>query len=455
MNEDNKVLLIDKDLSFLSELSNIIKNIGNFKTLIFQNQEDAIKFLQKNKVFAIFSEIFPGIWEIFKSLNLKNVIFITENADNDFATKVINEGALDFILKPITEEQVKILFEKIKLKNKHEAKKSTREIVTNNPKMQLVLKIAENAAKSNATVFIQGESGVGKELLARFIHSKSPRKDNPFIAVNCAALPETLLESELFGHEKGSFTGAIATKPGKFELANKGTILLDEISEMDISLQSKLLRVLQEREIDRIGGRDTIKIDVRVIATTNRNIKEHIKKGKFREDLYYRLNVIPIIIPPLRERKDDIPILAKFFINKHCKLNGFLPKMLTKEAIEKLKNYDWPGNVRELENIIERAITLCPYDTISEDFIIFEDEIEKLFETETFSNKDGVDTKSSELDDNIIKPGLTISEMEKKLILETLRYTNHNRTLAAQLLGISVRTLRNKLNEYRKMGIEI
>ncbi len=454
MNFEKKILLVDKDLSFLSELSKIIKEIGKYKTIIFQNPEDAIKFLQTEKVFLIFSEAFPDFWEYLKSKSFKNIIFISEDPNNDFATKVINEGAIDFILKPVSEEQIKILIDKFEVKNKIDAKKSFREIITNNSKMKVILKIAENAAKSNATVFIQGESGVGKELLARFIHEKSSRKIYPFIAVNCAALPETLLESELFGHEKGSFTGAICTKLGKFELANKGTILLDEISEMDVSLQAKLLRVLQEREIDRIGGQESIKIDVRVIATTNRNIKEHIKKGKFREDLYYRLNVIPIIIPALRERKDDIPLLAKFFVQKHCKLNGMLPKALSTNAIEKLKKYDWPGNVRELENIIERAITLCPNEVIDENYIIFENEIEKIFEIEqeaSFNEQ----TKKNEESETSIRPGMTISEMEKKLIIETLKYTNANRTLAAQLLGISVRTLRNKLNEYRKQGLNI
>ena len=453
MSNDKRVLLVDTDISFLSGLARIIKEIGDYKPLIFQNPQDAILFLKKdNPTFAIISESYPAFWEELKKLNKKNVIFISENSDNEFATKVINEGAIDYILKPVSEEQIKLLLDKIAVKTKIDAKKETREIITNNSKMKMVLKIAENAAKSRATVFIQGESGVGKELLARYIHEKSNRKDFPFIAVNCAALPETLLESELFGHEKGSFTGAIATKPGKFELANKGTILLDEISEMDISLQAKLLRVLQEREVDRIGGRETIKIDVRVIATTNRDIKEHIKKGKFREDLYYRLNVIPIIIPALRERKDDIPLLAKFFIQKHCRLNGLLPKTLSNSAIEKLQNYDWPGNVRELENIIERAITLCPYNTIDNNYIIFEDEIDKIFEMDEMPVEDN---KKIITEEPQLKPGMTISEMERKLIIETLKYTNSNRTLAAQLLGISVRTLRNKLNEYKKMGINI
>ncbi len=455
--ESNKIILIDNDLSFLSYLSKVIKEVSNYEVLIFNNPDDALKFISQKKVFAVFSELFPDIWENLKAIGQKNIIFITDKVNNDFASKVIQEGAVDYILKPVSEDQIKLILNRLNVFDKLAKKQQLYRIITNNPKMKIVLKIAENAAKSKATVFIQGESGVGKELLARFIHEKSDRHKNPFVAVNCAALPETLLESELFGHEKGSFTGAIATKPGKFELANKGTILLDEISEMDVSLQAKLLRVLQEREVDRIGGREPIKVDVRVIATTNRNIKDYIKKGKFREDLYYRLNVIPIIIPPLRERLDDIPLLTKFFIEKHCKINNIPLKSITKNAIEKLKKYNWPGNVRELENIIERAVALCPDNTIDENYILFENELERLYEMDnSFLNNNSSDYQEVYEDGEcLIKPGLTISEMERKLIIETLKYTNANRTLAAQLLGISVRTLRNKLNEYKKMGIVI
>ena len=453
--ENKKIILIDSDLGFLAQLSKFIKNVSDYEPLIFQNAEDALKYMVQKKVYAVFSEVYPDLWENLKKINFKNVVFVTNKTDDEFASKVISEGAIEYILKPVTEEQIHLILQKITLKNYKEKKETFRRIITNHPKMKIVLKIAENASRSRATVFIQGESGVGKELLARFIHEKSSRREFPFVAVNCAALPETLLESELFGHEKGSFTGAIATKPGKFELANKGTILLDEISEMDIQLQAKLLRVLQEREIDRIGGKESIKIDVRVIATTNRKIKEYIKEGKFREDLYYRLNVIPIIIPPLRERIEDIPLLVKYFIEKHCKLNNLKLKSITQSAIEKLKKYNWPGNVRELENIIERAVALCPDDVIDENYILFEDEIERIYEIEKFDLEDREENELKEEDDLTIKPGMTVSEMERKLIIQTLKYTNYNRTLAAQLLGISVRTLRNKLNEYKKFGIDI
>jgi two-component system response regulator FlrC len=253
------------------------------------------------------------------------------------------------------------------------------------------------------------------------------------VAINCAALPETLLESELFGHEKGAFTGAISRKKGKFELANQGTLLLDEISEMNYQLQSKLLRVLQEREIDRIGGLDPVPVNVRFIATTNRDIEEQIKEGKFREDLYYRLNVIPLHLPPLRERKDDIPLLANYFIEKYCKLDQRPVKRLTDKALASLMQMPWKGNVREFENMIERAILMCRGDSIDE---------------ESLSMIGG--GRLTESSGYAFMPSLSIKEMEKNVIFQALDQTDGNRTHAAEILGISVRTLRNKLNEYRK-----
>jgi two-component system response regulator FlrC len=298
-----------------------------------------------------------------------------------------------------------------------------------------------NVADSQASILVQGESGTGKELIARHIHHCSHRKDNPFVAINCAALPETLLESELFGHEKGAFTGAISQKKGKFEMANHGTLLLDEISEMDLGLQSKLLRVLQEREIDRVGGNNPIPIDVRIIATTNRDIENHIHDGKFREDLYYRLNVIPIHLPPLRERKEDIGLLFDFFIKKYNQIDRRNVKGLTEGALQLLLAMPWKGNVRELENITERAILLCKGDHITEEDLTFNRPCQPI-------HGNGYHLVSP-------VPPVTLREVEKKTIFHTLDRTNGNRTHAAEILGISVRTLRNKLNEYRnKMEAE-
>jgi two-component system response regulator FlrC len=299
--------------------------------------------------------------------------------------------------------------------------------------MKRILQMAKEVADSRASIFIMGESGTGKELFARYIHHCSARKDKPFVAINCAALPETLLESELFGHEKGAFTGAISRKKGKFEIADQGTLLLDEISEMNYQLQSKLLRVLQEREIDRIGGTGPVPVNVRFIATTNRNIEDQIDEGKFREDLYYRLNVIPLHLPPLRERTDDIPLLAEYFIEKYCKIDNRSVKSLTDRAIASLMQMSWKGNVREFENMIERAILMCRKDSIDEEtlFIIGKN-------------------RPAENSGSPFMPAVTIKEMEKNVIFQTLDQTNGNRTHAAEILGISVRTLRNKLNEYRK-----
>ncbi len=263
--------------------------------------------------------------------------------------------------------------------------------------------------------------------------SSDLRRDKPFIAVNCAALPEGLLESELFGHEKGSFTGALGRKIGKFELANQGTILLDEISEMDLPLQAKLLRVLQEYEIDRVGGREPIPVDVRIIATTNIELRDAINKGRFREDLFYRLNVIPLIILPLRERKDDITLLADYFFKKYTSISGKKISKISEETISFWMKYDWKGNVRELENVIERAVLLCDGDVILPTHLFMEGGI--------IGDNKG---------DPAVKVGMSVKEMEKQLIMSTLNEVKGNRTHAAVMLGISIRTLRNKLNEYNK-----
>lgn len=364
------------------------------------------------------------------------VILMADEARVNEAVEAMKLGANDFLLKPLTPNMIQSIHSYVsngENAKKKEASRKRYKIITQNKRMKELLQMAEDVADSKASIFIQGESGTGKELFARYIHHCSSRKDKSFVAVNCAALPENLLESELFGHEKGAFTGAISRKKGKFEQANFGTLLLDEVSEMDYQLQSKLLRVLQEREIDRIGGVSPIPIDVRFLATTNRDIDKQIRDGKFREDLHYRLNVIPFNLPPLRERKDDISLLASHFIDKYCKLDNRSVKGLTDEALASLMQLPWKGNVRELENVIERAVLMCKGDLITED---------DLFLTEKDHQTDAV------------VPGIvqaaSLKEIEKNVILNTLDQTNGNRTHAAEILGISVRTLRNKMNEYRK-----
>ena len=369
------------------------------------------------------------------------VVIISDNAGVDDAVEAMKSGARDFFVKPLTFKMLEIITSQISgiipgdLREKETGTSNERyKIITKNRNMINLLRKVKKIANSKASVFIQGESGTGKELVARYIHHNSDRKDKVFVAINCSALPETLLESELFGHEKGSFTGAINRKKGKFEMAANGTLLLDEISEMDYGLQSKLLRVLQEKEIDRVGGTAPIPVDVRVIATTNRDIEEMVQKGKFREDLYYRLNVIPVHLPPLRERMDDIPLLSKYFIEKYNRIENRNVNGLTQKVNEALMQMSWKGNVREFENIIERAVLMCDGECIDEDDLF-------IAEKKTGAEKAGYP----------FMPIVSLKEMEKKIIFSTLDHTNENRTHAAKILGISVRTLRNKLNEYREI----
>jgi DNA-binding NtrC family response regulator len=302
------------------------------------------------------------------------------------------------------------------------------------PRMRNLIKLAKRIAPSRSTVMIQGESGTGKEVIARYIHENSDRRGEAFVAVNCAALPENLLESELFGHEKGAFTGAVARKKGKFELADGGTLLLDEISEMAVSIQAKLLRVLQEREIDRVGGQLSVAIDARVIATTNRDLREETEKGRFRPDLFYRLNVVPLALPPLRKRPEDIVPLAVFFLETHCACNQVPSKRLSPEAEDFLIRRSWPGNVRELENLMERASLLIESDVIQWD------------DLEAISIPGGEAGLHGNQQDGVVP----LKDMEKRMIFRALQDHNGNRTHAAKVLGISVRTLRNKLHEYEQ-----
>jgi transcriptional regulator with PAS, ATPase and Fis domain len=302
------------------------------------------------------------------------------------------------------------------------------------PEMKKVVEMANNIAVRKATVLITGESGVGKELMARYIHEMSHRKDHAFVATNCAAVPENLLESELFGYEKGAFTGAQTAKPGKVEAADKGTFLLDEISEMPLALQGKLLRVLQESEVERLGATQPKKVDVRFICTTNRSLAEMVKKGEFRQDLFYRLNVIPLNIPTLRARKKDLNSLVQYFLGKVAMDNKMRIKEMSVDALQKIHNWSWPGNVRELQNVIERSCLMSSADTLMPEDI----------KIETTPLND-----SAEVESGLVTTGMTIQEAERRLILKTLEYTGENRTQAAKILGISIRTLRNKLNEYK------
>ena len=360
-------------------------------------------------------------------------------------------------------------------------------IIGQDPAILRVLALAKQVAPSRATVLIAGESGTGKEVFARYVHNMSGRGERPFVAVNCAALPEHLLESELFGHEKGAFTGAINRKLGKFELASGGTMLLDEISEMDLALQAKLLRVLQESELDRVGGSETVKVDVRVIATTNRDLAAWVEEGKFRQDLYFRLNVIPLTLPPLRQRGNDVELLSRFFMDMYSRDYGIANASLSPTALDWLKSYDWPGNVRELQNLMERAVLLCGGRPIEpghflldpDNWPVFLDSAEDAPPAPAGSDADeqngeaapdgaglpafagqgggfAAGPQNGATDPELFSGGvIPLHEMERLMIMRGLEQTAGNRTQAADLLGISVRTLRNKLNEYRELGVEV
>jgi len=367
------------------------------------------------------------------------VVVITAYGTVEKAVEAMKKGAVDFIQKPFSLTDLwEALDRSLGSRGDHgpdRAGSDPQAILTRNPQMLLILQRARAVAGTKVPVLLQGESGTGKELLARFIHRTSPRAQKPLVAVNCAAIPDNLLESELFGHEKGAFTGAISRKIGKFEQANGSTLLLDEIGEMSLNLQAKLLRVLQEWEVDRLGGNGPVPVDVRVIATTNADLLEGVRNGKFREDLYFRLSVMPLRLPPLRERREDIPLLAEHFLRLACREHAKSIKGFTPRAMEKLEGHDWPGNVRELKNVIERAVLLACGDLVGEKDVW----IERLAGKET-----------EKIPGN---GGRSLKDMERELILKTLEMEGWNRTRASAKLGISIRTLRNKLQEYRREGL--
>ncbi len=387
------------------------------------------------------------------------VIIFTDRGSAEEARLFMELGAQDYWLCPLSWEKIEAVLPAevppAPVEPSGQARPREVSIIGRHPAVSRVLALARQVAPSKATVLISGESGTGKEMFARFIHVHSGRENGPFVAVNCAALPEHLLESELFGHEKGAFTGAISRKLGKFELASGGTLLLDEISEMALALQAKLLRALQEGEIDRVGGVETVKVDVRVLATSNRNLEQSVEKGEFRQDLFYRLNVIPLRLPPLSQRGEDVMLLADFFMRRYIREYGLGSLQLADDARDWLLNHDWPGNVRELQNLMERAVLLAGTGPIRP--------VHFLMDGQEWSPEDMAGETSSEpaapgapalsFEDGGRIP--TIQEMEMHLILKSLDRTSGNRTKASELLGISVRTLRNKLGEYRKIGLDI
>ena len=409
--------------------------------------------------------------EFLEEVNLRPakpmVVMMGAEGSVDLAVQCMAKGAFDYLLKPFSNEQVEIILRKAEqfaqvlnvnqFLTSQEAEDPENEILGESEATNQLRKLIRRVAQTNATVLIQGENGTGKELVAHAMHRNSNRKDGPFIKLNCAALPENLVESELFGHEKGSFTGATNKREGRFELAHGGTIFLDEISELSLPLQSKLLRVLQEREFERVGGNRTIKVDVRVVAATNRKLDQSVEKNEFRQDLYFRLNVVPVHVPALRERDGDVPLLAEAFCQRFIRNHGVPVKGLTPESLTALQGHDWPGNIRELQNVLERAVILCG----EEGYI----HPEQLGLTAPPQAGEG-DAPTGAIDENPAAAvptattavaasngaPTTLADLEKQHILSTLKQCEGNRTRTAETLDINIRTLRNKLNEYKEQG---
>jgi len=445
---EKKILVVDDDLLLRDFLSETLNRSG-YQVNLASTGEEALENIRKEDYDIILSDVrMPNMdgMELLKTtrnfLPDAKVVMMTAYGTVQNAVEAMKLGAYDYVMKPFSIDEIKLvlkralehkqlLLENKLLRSEVIGKYRFDNIVGKSPQMQKIFELVETVADTKATVLITGESGTGKELIAKAIHYNSPRREGPFIRINCAALPEGLVESELFGHEKGSFTGAIRQSRGRFELADRGVLLLDEISEISLHLQGKLLRVLQEREFERVGSGISIQVDVRIIATSNRDLNRLIEQGKFREDLFYRLNVVPIHIPPLRERKEDIPALAQHFLKKYNLENNRQIKGISQKVYEMFLSYFWPGNVRELENYIERAVVTAKGKILTP----------RDFPKELALGR--INLPSEE-----IEVGSTIYEAERKLILKTLKAQGGNRSKAAEILGISTRTLRNKLHEY-------
>jgi len=365
--------------------------------------------------------------------------------DADSAVSAIRAGAKEYVPLPPDPELIAAVLEAVT--------EESKALLYEDPAMEKIVALADQVAPSNASIMIAGESGTGKEVLANYLHGKSARGAKPFISLNCAAIPENLLESELFGHEKGAFTGAVARRLGKFEEANGGTLLLDEISEMHPRLQAKLLRAIQEREIDRVGGNRPIKVDIRIIATSNRDLQAEVKKGTFREDLLFRLNVITITLPPLRDRPGDVGLLADHFVQKYSESNGVPARPISADAMSSLKSQEWPGNVRELENSIHRAVLLATGDEIGSGAFALPTTTASGTPTGDASGEEAASQLAGDATAALV--GRTVADVERDLIIDTLKHCFGNRTHAANILGISIRTLRNKLKLYNDEGMPV
>jgi len=445
-------ILIVEDEAKMRRLLELNLGEDGFATFSAEDAEGGLKLLRENSIDLVITDLkLPGMngLEFLQSIKRQNaalpVVVMTAFGSVETAVEAMKAGASDYVLKPFSLSEMRMVIHKeLDVRNLREENRSLREalgkryshpnVVARSPKMQEVLATVERVAPTNSTVLLGGESGVGKDLIARAIHEKSRRANGPFVKINSTAIPENLLESELFGFEKGAFTGAVASKPGKFELADKGTLFLDEIGDVPPATQVKLLRVLQEREFERLGGTRTVKVDVRLIAATNRDLREALEQGTFREDLYYRLNVVPIDIPPLRERKEDIPDLVELFITRFNAESRKPIEGITPEAMQILVNYHWPGNVRELQNIVERACALAKVNML--------DAADIRLDTRAPKAANGAG--------GFLPEGMTLEQWEDEMVQEALRRANGNKSQAARLLGLSRNALRYRLS---KIGI--
>jgi DNA-binding NtrC family response regulator len=443
-----KILVVDDEKNMLTLMTKVLCKEGYELTCV-STGEEALRHLETEWYDLIVSDLkLPGMdgLELLKKVKAIHpavpYLVLTAFGSVDTAVAAMKEGAHDYLTKPVNIEEIKVVVRRAldlhhltreveRLRDQVEIEKDFRSIISRSPRMHAIFRLIKKVAGSQSTVLIQGESGTGKELIARAIHSHSPRHEQPFVTVDCGALPETLLESELFGHVKGAFTGAIQSKKGLFEEAHGGTLLLDEIGDTTLAFQSKLMRVLQESEIRPVGSNKSILVDVRVIAATNKDLRERVKKKVFREDLYFRLAVVPMGIPPLRDRKEDIPLLAVHFVKKYCQQNGMELKTIPSSVLRVLYQYPWPGNVRELENVIERAVLVSPSLEL-EGTALFLDHV---------------------ADEPRMSPLYTVShtaiaQVERDQISEAIVKAQGNRSYAAKLLGISRATLYNKLRRY-------
>ncbi|MFZ6017276.1 MAG: sigma-54-dependent transcriptional regulator [Nitrospirota bacterium] len=452
------ILIVEDKESMAEMLKETIESEG-YRVLLARNGMEGIKHLKENRTDLVLTDLrLPkkdGM-EVLKATKeespLTPVIVMTAYGSIETAVTAMKEGAFDFITKPFDTDHLLVLIkraietqrvftENILLKEEFVSRLGFPRIIGKSEKITDVAQKVQKVATTKTTVLLIGESGTGKELFARAIHNLSHRRHYPFVPISCAAIPRELLESELFGHEKGSFTGADARKLGKFELADKGTIFLDEIGEMDLSLQAKLLRAIEEGEIERVGGIKSIGIDVRIVASSNKDLEKAVEENKFRDDLFYRLNVFPIMIPPLRERREDIPLLVEFFINKYCLEIKTSVKTISKEALNMLMSYQWKGNVRELENAIERAVILCDGNVILPEHIVLSQQ--PVFES---AMRSLLMEKPLEY---VAKEATRIAETQR--IIEALKETKGNKSRAADILQVSYKTLLTKIKDY---GIE-